>query len=114
MACALCTFDEQRARCVVFSRARIRHGEGGSGSIWAAPWPLRICSSSWVRLVSARWPWRRASRSKVAGGSFTPVSRSITALASWTGILLTVRAAISCTEGEAPPVSLKPIAGSAG
>jgi hypothetical protein len=43
----------------------------------------------------------------VAGGNFTPVNRSITALASLTGILLTVSAAISCTEGEAPPVSLK-------
>jgi hypothetical protein len=32
----------------------------------------------------------------------------MTALASLTGILLTVSAAISCTEGEAPPVSLKP------
>jgi hypothetical protein len=50
----------------------------------------------------------------VAGGSFTPVNRSITALASLTGILLTVSAAISCTEGEAPPVSLRPNAGSAG
>jgi len=44
----------------------------------------------------------------VAGGSFTPANRSITALAAATGILLTVSAAISCTEGEALPVSLKP------
>jgi len=38
----------------------------------------------------------------------------MTALASATGILLTVNAAISCTEGEALPVSLKPKAWSAG
>jgi hypothetical protein len=38
----------------------------------------------------------------------------MTALASLTGILLTVSAAISCTEGDAPPVSLKPKAASAG
>jgi hypothetical protein len=50
----------------------------------------------------------------VAGGNFTPVNRSITALASWTGILLTVSAAISCTAGEALPVTLKPNAWSAG
>ena len=46
--------------------------------------------------------------------SFTPVKCSSTALASATGILLASNAAISCTEGEALPVSSKPKASSAG
>ncbi len=50
-----------------------------------------------LRLRWARRPCRRASQSNVAGGSFTPVTCANTALASATGILLAIKAAISCT-----------------
>ena len=84
------------------------------GTHWPQPLPALICSSSSLRLRWARLPWRRASRSSVAGGSLTPVKCSSTALASATGILLASNAAISCTEGEALPVASKPKASSAG
>ena len=74
-----------------------------SGTTCPLPAPKLICSSRCRRCPSARCPCRRASRSNVARGSFTPVKRSITALAWPTGSLLTAKAAISWTPGRTTP-----------
>ena len=70
-------------------------GSTGPGSAIPAPVaprrPLAHLLIHLLALPSARLPWRRASRSSVARGNFTPVNRSITALASATGSLLAAK-----------------------